>query len=139
MMQDEKGIIGRTTARTDALQKVSGRARYTEDLWAQDMLVAKELHPPFPHARIISIDTSRAASAPGVVCVLTAKDVIGENSVGHPMSAGCRSRGIHSVNRLPCPGALSRSRRPPWAIARSRAMLSPSPIPCGKRRSAWLR
>jgi len=67
--------IGRPLRRVDALDKVTGRARYPQDLYVEGMLHAKVLWSEFPHARILSIDTSRAESHPGVVAVLTYKDV----------------------------------------------------------------
>ena len=67
--------IGQPLRRIDALDKVTGRARYPQDLYVEGMLHAKVLWSEFPHARILSIDTSRAESHPGVVAVLTYKDV----------------------------------------------------------------
>ena len=58
----------------DGLDKLSGAARYTFDLSLPGMLHAKILRSPHAHARILSIDTARAAALPGVVCVLTGAD-----------------------------------------------------------------
>jgi len=55
--------------------KVSGRARYTGDVQLPGMLWAKFLLSPFPHARIVSIDTSAAKKVPGVHAVITAQDI----------------------------------------------------------------
>jgi 4-hydroxybenzoyl-CoA reductase subunit alpha len=51
--------------------KVTGRAEYTDDLRRPGMLVARLLHSPWPHARLRSIDSSRARALPGVFAVLT--------------------------------------------------------------------
>jgi 4-hydroxybenzoyl-CoA reductase subunit alpha len=51
--------------------KVTGRAEYTDDLRRPGMLVARLLRSPWPHARLTSIDTSRARALPGVFAVLT--------------------------------------------------------------------
>lgn len=58
----------------DGPDKVTGAARYTFDVELPGMLHAKILRSPHAHARIISIDTTRAAALPGVMCVLTGED-----------------------------------------------------------------
>jgi CO/xanthine dehydrogenase Mo-binding subunit len=68
-------IVGQSSPRVDALGKVTGQAQYPGDLVMPGMLFAKILFAGHPHARILSLDTSRAEVAPGVVTVLTAKDV----------------------------------------------------------------
>lgn len=67
--------MSKSEVRIDAVEKVTGKAVYTDDLRLPGMLHLKEVHCPFPHARIESIDTSAAETMPGVVLVLTAKDV----------------------------------------------------------------
>jgi 4-hydroxybenzoyl-CoA reductase alpha subunit len=59
----------------DATAKVTGVTRFADDLFLPRMLFAKLLRSPHPHARILSIDPSRAASVPGVKAVLTGKDL----------------------------------------------------------------
>ncbi len=68
-------IIGKVVKRIDALDKVMGRTLYPGDRSYGDELWLKILFAGRPHARIVSIDTSRAESLPGVLGVLTAKDV----------------------------------------------------------------
>src|SRR3972149_3568664 len=68
--------------RTDARSKVLGQAQYTDDLSLPRMLFVKVLRSPHPHARIRAIKTSAARKQPGVVAVLTAKDIPGENTIG---------------------------------------------------------
>ncbi len=51
--------------------KVTGRAEYTDDLRRPGMLVARLLRSPWPHARLRSIDSSRARALPGVYAVMT--------------------------------------------------------------------
>lgn len=61
----------------------SGRALYTDDLAAKrDALFIWPVSSPHAHARLSSLDTSKAAAMPGVVTVLTAADIPGENDVG---------------------------------------------------------
>jgi CO/xanthine dehydrogenase Mo-binding subunit len=63
--------VGRDTPRIDAIERVTGRAAYTRDLKLPGMLYARLLTSPHPHARIVSIDTSRAAALPGVRAIVT--------------------------------------------------------------------
>jgi len=63
--------IGHDTPRIDAYERVTGRADYTRDLTVEGMLYARVLRSPYPHARIRSIDTSRAEALPGVRAVIT--------------------------------------------------------------------
>ncbi|MFN3762481.1 MAG: xanthine dehydrogenase family protein molybdopterin-binding subunit, partial [Anaerolineae bacterium] len=68
-------IVGKPIPRVDARDKVTGKARYPGDFSMPGMLHAKILFAGRPHARILSIDTSEAEQVPGVVAILTAKDV----------------------------------------------------------------
>lgn len=61
--------------RVDGLEKVTGAAKYAADFTRPGMLHAKVLRSPFPHARIVSIDASRARALPGVRVVLTGQDI----------------------------------------------------------------
>src|SRR5215472_5829850 len=63
--------VGHPTTRIDAFERVTGKATYTGDFHVPGMLYAKVLRSPHPHARIKSIDTSKAAALPGVKAVLT--------------------------------------------------------------------
>ncbi len=67
--------IGTPLPRMDALEKVTGAARYPDDLQIADALVGKVLRSPHPHARITRLTTDRARAVPGVHAVLTAADV----------------------------------------------------------------
>jgi 4-hydroxybenzoyl-CoA reductase subunit alpha len=57
--------------------KATGDAEYTDDMVLPRMLYGKILRSPYPHARIIDIDTSRAENLPGVKAVITGKDTPG--------------------------------------------------------------
>src|SRR6188768_993621 len=63
--------VGRPTTRIDAVERVTGRAKYTGDVQLPGMLYAKVLRSPHPHARIKSIDVSKAKALAGVKAVLT--------------------------------------------------------------------
>ncbi len=67
--------IGQSFPRIDARGKVTGEAAYSGDLSMKGMLYAKILFAERPHARVLSIETSTAEAAPGVVAIYTAKDV----------------------------------------------------------------
>jgi CO/xanthine dehydrogenase Mo-binding subunit/aerobic-type carbon monoxide dehydrogenase small subunit (CoxS/CutS family) len=64
-------VAGQPTPRIDALERVTGKAAYTGDIQLPGMLYARVLRSPHPHARIRSIDTSKAAAMPGVKAVIT--------------------------------------------------------------------
>ena len=63
--------IGHVTPRVDASERVTGQAKYTNDLKLPGMLYARVLRSPHPHARIRHIDTSAASRLPGVQAVIT--------------------------------------------------------------------
>ncbi len=67
--------VGATPRRPDAHGKVTGQARYPAEGVPHDALVAMVVFTDQPHARLLSLDVSRAAAEPGVVAVLTAADV----------------------------------------------------------------
>ena len=68
-------VVGRSLPRTDAREKVTGRAAYAYDMRLPGMLYGEILRSPLPHARITSLDTSVAEAIPGVVAVYTQKDM----------------------------------------------------------------
>jgi 4-hydroxybenzoyl-CoA reductase alpha subunit len=67
-------IVGKRVARVDGIAKVTGAAQYTADLSMPGQLYGKILRSPYPHARILSIDTSQAEKLYGVRGVVTGKD-----------------------------------------------------------------
>lgn len=68
-------VIGESVIRPDAHDKVTGGKGYPVNVSLPGMLHAKMLRSPYPHARILNIDTSEAEKLPGVKGVLTHKDV----------------------------------------------------------------
>ena len=70
------------TVRTDALEKVLGRTKYTTDMIERDVLYLRIVRSPHAHAFIKRIDTSLAETVGGVVKVATARDVPGSNIIG---------------------------------------------------------
>ncbi len=75
-------MIGRSPLRVDGREKVTGAARYGQDLRLAGMLYAKVKHAEYPHAEIRKIDTARAKKVKGVAAVLTAADVPGRIAFG---------------------------------------------------------
>jgi CO/xanthine dehydrogenase Mo-binding subunit len=74
--------IGKRINRLDAQEKVLGSLVYPSDRVIEGMIFVEVVRAAYPHARIRSIDTRTAEALPGVVKVLTAKDVPGENAFG---------------------------------------------------------
>ena len=71
----EYNVVGKRPVRPDGVDKVTGRAQYGADVKLTGLLHAKVLRSPHPHARIRSIDTSKAEALPGVRAVVTSKDL----------------------------------------------------------------
>ncbi|HWH77283.1 MAG TPA: xanthine dehydrogenase family protein molybdopterin-binding subunit, partial [Candidatus Binatus sp.] len=78
-----------SVARVDALEKVTGAAKFVGDISVPGMVYGKILRSTFPHARIRAIDASQAEALPGVIAVLTAADIGDLNSLynGRPVIA----------------------------------------------------
>lgn len=74
--------LTRTSFRNDAYAKVTGRAKYTDDLKFYNMLHAIPVYSEYVHAKILNIDTSEAEKTEGIVRVITYKDVPGNNKFG---------------------------------------------------------
>ena len=70
-------VVGKPVTREDGPEKVSGGHQYPADVARPGMIFGKVLRSPFPHARIVSIDTSQAEALPGVRAVVTGKDLAG--------------------------------------------------------------
>ncbi|HEY4844266.1 MAG TPA: molybdopterin cofactor-binding domain-containing protein [Candidatus Dormibacteraeota bacterium] len=77
-----QGGVGESVRRVDGVPKVKGEFEYASDLHRDEMLWGATLRSPHPHARILSIDTTAAAAAPGVCAVLTHADVPGKKTFG---------------------------------------------------------
>ena len=68
---DPLDTVGMSYPRVDARERVTGQAQYTGDITVPEMLYARVLRSPHPHARITRIDTTRAREMTGVHVVLT--------------------------------------------------------------------
>lgn len=80
--------VGRNHTRVDALGKVTGEAKYANDLCPRDALWAHVVHASITNGRVLSIDTSEAEKMPGIVKIVTCFDVpdIQFPTAGHPWS-----------------------------------------------------
>ena len=78
--------VGKSAVRVDAYEKVTGRAKYVDDLCDRGALVAKVCHSTIAHGFVKSIDGAAAEAVPGVVKVLTCFDVPDREfpTAGHP-------------------------------------------------------
>lgn len=87
----ELRAVGQRVRRMDAPPKLTGQERFTGDLSVHGMLIARPVPSQYAHARIRSVDASRALEIPGVVRVFTAEDLGGEFARGgakSPIAAG---------------------------------------------------
>ena len=82
--------VGKSIARVDAFDKVTGRTKYTDDLCDAGAYVAKIVHSTIAHGKVLSVDTSEAEKIEGVVKIVTCFD-LGQYrnyfpTAGHPWS-----------------------------------------------------
>ena len=76
-------IVGKNVRRVDGLDKVTGREKYTADFLIPNALVVRPVGSPHPHAWIKNIDKSGALGVPGVVSVITGRDIPAKNECGY--------------------------------------------------------
>ncbi len=89
-------ITGISEKRVDAFDKVTGRAKYTDDLCERNALVAKVLHATIANGTVKKIDTSEAEKVEGVVKIVTCFDVPDRKfaTPGHPWSEDPHNRDV---------------------------------------------
>ncbi len=107
---NEFSVIGKPIAMIDAAGKTTGAGKYAADFSLPGMLVGKILHSPYPHARIKSIDTSRARALEGVVAVVTGEDApnpYGILPVGHDETALAVGKVRYVGDHVACVAAVS--------------------------------
>ncbi|HET7790924.1 MAG TPA: molybdopterin cofactor-binding domain-containing protein [Gemmatimonadales bacterium] len=68
-------VVGKAHRKVDATAKVTGETLFADDLALPRMLFGKLLRSPHPHARVLSVNVEAAARAPGVLAVLTGRDL----------------------------------------------------------------
>jgi len=74
-MAEEFSVVGKPLTKPDAYAKVSGQTKFADDLALPRMLFGRILRSPYPHARLLHVDTSRARAHAGVLAVLTGDDM----------------------------------------------------------------
>lgn len=79
------GIVGESMHRIDAKGKILGTAEYVDDLRIEGMVYGSAVRSPHPRAIVKSVDTSKAKEHLGVLAVLTAEDIPGQQKIGHIM------------------------------------------------------
>ena len=85
---EQKGWLGRSVKRKEDARFIVGRGNYIEDITLPNMLHMAILRSPFAHAKINSIDTSRASELPGVVAVVTGELLAEHNLAWMPTLSG---------------------------------------------------
>ena len=75
--------VGSRVHRLDVEEKVLGCGKYPDDYYPENTTWAGALRSKYARARVKAIDTSKAKALSGVVAVLTAEDIPGENKIGH--------------------------------------------------------
>ncbi len=81
-MDKKQSIIGKSIPRQDAITKATGQERYSADYYSEDFIWAGVKRAGIPHARLKSVNTSRAMDIPGVIAALTHENVKGTNRYG---------------------------------------------------------
>ncbi|MDF2114297.1 xanthine dehydrogenase family protein molybdopterin-binding subunit [Roseiarcaceae bacterium H3SJ34-1] len=89
--------VGRSLADVNGHDKLTGAARYASDFSLAGMLHAKILRSPHPHARIVSIDASKALAVPGVVGVVSGEDLSG---LDHTYGMFIRDQPVIAVDKV---------------------------------------
>ena len=89
MTKRQLKYVGHSVPRVDGIEKVTGKAKFVGDISVPGMLHGKILRSPYPHARLLSIETKKAEALAGVVAVLTAADIADVNPIynGRPVIA----------------------------------------------------
>jgi carbon-monoxide dehydrogenase large subunit len=80
--------LGHSVERKEDARFIRGKGNYVDDVVLPGMLHLELLRSPYAHARLISIDTSRAAALPGVVAVITGADMAAHNLAWMPTLSG---------------------------------------------------
>ncbi len=99
MKNDKFSIVGKELPRTDAYEKVTGRAQYAADISFPDMCITAQKYISLAHGIIKKIDISKAEKVPGIEAIITSKDVPGQNLSG---VIKC-DQPVFSYNKIYCP------------------------------------
>lgn len=88
--------VGKSPARKDAIDKVTGVGKYTDDFFVPGMLVGKLVHSPHAHAKVLKVNKEKAMALPGVIAVICHADLpaVDYPTAGHPYAIDPRHRDI---------------------------------------------
>ena len=75
--------LGSRVHRLDVEEKVLGYGKFPDDFYVDGMCYGSAVRSKYARARVLSIDATAAKKLPGVIAVLTAEDIPGENKIGH--------------------------------------------------------
>ncbi len=92
--------VGKAMKRVEDPRLITGNAKYLEDLQMSGLAYAAILRSPYPHAKILSIDTSEAEGMPGVVGVFTGQDFLDLNPLPCAWQAGGVKNNINTPRVL---------------------------------------
>ncbi|MGD8821103.1 MAG: hypothetical protein PVF67_13470, partial [Anaerolineae bacterium] len=81
----QRTYVGQPADAIDGLDKIRGKAKFVGDYQLPQMLHAKVLRSPVPHARIIHLDVTPALAVPGVVAAITSEDFVDHGLWGWPL------------------------------------------------------
>jgi 4-hydroxybenzoyl-CoA reductase subunit alpha len=91
----EYSVIGKRLPRVDAMAKATGEAKYTVDMTIPGMLYGVMLRSPYPHAKILNIDTTKAERLPGVKAVITCRDLVRQQDIQPGVEYGLAMENAH--------------------------------------------
>ena len=96
-------IVGTNVEMVGGRAKVSGAVSYVADMEFPGQLYAKALRSPYPHAKLIRIDASKAAALPGVRAVVTRDDLVGLNPY---FGTGVEDQPVLVIDKARCVGDI---------------------------------
>ena len=96
----EKHALGIPMKRKEDPRFIEGRGRYVDDITLPNMLHMALVHSPYPHARIRNIDSSAALKVPGVLAVITGKDLEGAKLAWIPTFHGMDKQMVLAVGKV---------------------------------------
>jgi len=92
--------IGQRVPMIDAYERVTGQVNYALNFQLPGMLVGRILRSPYPHARVVRVDTRRAARLPGVVAVLSRDDLLDQDEIFPHFGPVIRDQGIVAMDKV---------------------------------------
>ncbi|MFQ5856507.1 MAG: xanthine dehydrogenase family protein molybdopterin-binding subunit, partial [Anaerolineae bacterium] len=91
---------GQSVPYIDGRERVTGHIEYVLNLEVPGMLHGKVLRSPYPHARVLGVDTSEAERLPGVVAVLKGSDILDHPDVRARFGPVYRDQGVVAINKV---------------------------------------